>query len=111
MRTYTDSEWSRKVSRGTLAGRRNALRKEKKRRLRTAINAARKAEAARKTEWSALADWQIAADKAVDRIAAVKLAADLATRRTLVELERLNERAHELHVRRVERLKRSYITL
>jgi hypothetical protein len=63
------------------------------------------------TAWRTLADSQIAANKLVNKIAAVKLAADLATRQTLVALERLNERAHELSVRRLEKLKRSYITL
>lgn len=110
-KTYTDEEWSQKVSRGTVAARKNALRMEKKRVRRTALNARKKAESDRKAEWTSLADRQVAADKVVDRIAAVKLAADEATRRTLAELERLNERAHELHVRRVAKLKRSYITL
>jgi hypothetical protein len=61
--------------------------------------------------WSALADRQAAASKDVAQIAAAKAAADVATRRMVPELEKLNERSHQLHIRRLENLKKFYITL
>lgn len=111
MKVYTNDQWALKVAAGTVAGRKKALRARKVHAGNEALNIERRAKKQQRGAWPALADRQIAADKAVDRIAAVKLAADVATHRTLVELERLNERAHELHVRRLEKLKRSFITL
>jgi hypothetical protein len=108
--TYTDDQWKAKIAAGTLAGRQKALRASKAHAFNEARNIARKAK--RRLSWSSSvrrADTEMATTTAMG--AAINMASEDATRRTLLDLERLNERAHALHVCRQEKLKRSYITL
>jgi hypothetical protein len=104
LQSYTDDQWKAKIARGSLAGRKKALRVRKAHAANEARNIARRAKT--RLSWSSSvrrADREMAATTAMG--AAILMASEEATRRTLLELEKLNQRAHKMHIRRLEKLK------